>query len=228
MNKNKLNQKIGSPVNDWKPSIYPTQEEMNGQYCNVIPFDINSHAKELFNAFNMYQDESNWTYLPNGPFNNFQEYHSWLKSFCLGKDPLFYTVIDSKNSEAIGLASYLRIEPTVGVIEVGNIHYSPRLQNTAMGTEAMYLMMKKVFEEWGYRRYEWKCDHYNEPSKKAAIRLGFTFEGVFRQATIYKNRNRDSAWFSVIDKEWPNLKKKYEKWLLPSNFDSNGIQINRL
>ena len=103
----------------------------------------------------------------------------------MGKDPLFYTVIDSKNSEAIGLASYLRIEPTVGVIEVGNIHFSPRLQNTAMGTEAMYLMMKKVFEEWGYRRYEWKCDNYNEPSKKAAIRLGFTFEGVFRQATIY-------------------------------------------
>ena len=148
MKKNNLNQKSGSPVNNWKPSIYPTQEKMNGQYCDVVPFNINNHAKELFNAFSIHQNESNWTYLADGPFNSFQEYSSWLKSFCLGKDPLFYTVIDSKNSEAIGLASYLRIEPTVGVIEVGNIHFSPRLQNTAMGTEAMYLMMKKVFEEW--------------------------------------------------------------------------------
>ena len=194
MKKNNFNQKIGSPVNNWKPSIYPTQEKMNGQYCDVVPFDISNHAKELFNAFNINQDRSNWTYLADGPFNSFQEYSSWLKSFCLGKDPLFYTVIDSKNSEAIGLASYLRIEPTAGVIEVGNIHFSPKLQNTAMGTEAMYLMMKKVFEEWGYRRYEWKCDNYNEPSKKAAIRLGFTFEGVFRQMQITKGRNRDKWW----------------------------------
>jgi len=190
--------------------------------------NINNHAEQLFNAFKINKDGSNWTYLSSNPFNEFEEFHAWLKSDCSGKDPIYYSIIDTKNSEAIGMASHLRIEPSIGVIEVGNIHFSPKLQKTRIATESMYLMMKRVFEEWGYRRYEWKCDNYNNPSKKAAIRLGFTFEGIFRQATIYKNRNRDTAWFSIIDTEWPVIKKKFENWLLPSNFDADGIQIKKL
>jgi len=228
MDKNKLNQKIGFQIKNWTPSVYPDKTKIKGKYCEVVPLDISKHAKQLYDSFSMHKDDSNWTYLSSEPFHEFEEFHAWLKSDCSGKDPIYYTIIDSKNTEAVGLASHLRIEPTIGVIEIGNIHFSPKLQKTIMATESMYLMMKRVFEEWGYRRYEWKCDNYNEPSKNAAKRLGFTFEGVFRQATIYKNRNRDTAWFSIIDNEWPTLKKKFKKWLLPTNFDSNGVQINRL
>jgi len=228
MHKNKLNQKIGFQIKSWTPSVYPGRTKIKGKYCEVVPLDISKHAKQLYASFSMHKDDSSWTYLSSEPFHEFKEFHDWLKSDCSGKDPIYYTIIDSKNTEAVGLASHLRIEPAIGVIEIGNIHFSSKLQKTIMGTESMYLMMKRVFEEWGYRRYEWKCDNYNERSKNAAKRLGFTFEGIFRQATIYKNRNRDTAWFSIIDKEWATLKKKFEKWLLPSNFDSNGVQINRL
>ncbi|MBU93460.1 MAG: GNAT family N-acetyltransferase [Chloroflexi bacterium] len=223
-----MDQQIGFQINEWSPSIYPTKTDIKGKYCEVIPLNINNHAEQLFNAFKINKDGSNWTYLSSNPFNEFEEFHAWLKSDCSGKDPIYYSIIDTKNSEAIGMASHLRIEPSIGVIEVGNIHFSPKLQKTRIATESMYLMMKRVFEEWGYRRYEWKCDNYNNPSKKAAIRLGFTFEGIFRQATIYKNRNRDTAWFSIIDTEWPVIKKKFENWLLPSNFDADGIQIKKL
>jgi len=151
-----------------------------------------------------------------------------MRESCVGEDPLFHAIIDVKAGKAVGVASYLRIEPSVGVIEVCHIHYSPLIQKTPAATEAMYLMMKRVFDELGYRRYEWKCDALNEGSRKAARRLGFTFEGVFRQATIYKGRNRDTAWFSVIDKEWPTLKNAFENWLKPANFDVEDRQKTSL
>jgi RimJ/RimL family protein N-acetyltransferase len=128
----------------------------------------------------------------------------------------------------VGVASYLRINPQDGVIEVGHIHFSPLLQRTTLATEAMYLMMKRVFDELGYRRYEWKCDSLNEPSRKAALRLGYTFEGIFRQATMYKGRNRDTAWYAIIDKDWPVIRSAYESWLDPGNFDARGNQVSSL
>jgi len=139
---------------------------------------------------------------------------------------LFHAIIDNKTQSAVGVASYLRIDAPVGVIETGHIHYSPLMQQTPVATEAMYLMMRRVFDELGYRRYEWKCDSLNERSRNAALRLGFKYEGTFRQATMYKGRNRDTAWFSVIDKEWPSLKTAFEQWLEPGNFDGGQQKIS--
>ena len=166
--------------------------------------------------------------MPYGPFDHFDDYKRWLSGICNGDDPLFHTIIEAENNTAVGVASFLRIQPRIGVIEVGHIHFSPLLQKTPIATEAMFLMMRRVFDELGYRRYEWKCDSMNANSINAAQRLGFIYEGTFRQATMYKNRNRDSAWLSITDKEWPNLKKTFQSWLSPNNLDSNGRQKNSL
>ena len=166
--------------------------------------------------------------MPYGPFENAVVLTRWIEETCLGSDPLFHAIVDQSSNKALGIASYLRINPAVGVIEVGHINYAPMLQKTPAGTEAMYLMMKRVFEELGYRRYEWKCDALNATSRQAAERLGMTFEGVFRQATMYKGSNRDTAWFSILDREWPRMKSAFETWLTPENFRQDGEQINRL
>ena len=142
----------------------------------------------------------------------------------MGSDPLFHAIVDKDTAQAVGVASYLRIEPTIGVIEIGHIHHSPLLQRRPAATEAMFLMMRRVFSELGYRRFEWKCDALNAPSRRAAERLGFRFEGVFRQATIYKGRNRDTAWYSILDREWPILGQAFCQWLDPANFDERGAQ----
>jgi RimJ/RimL family protein N-acetyltransferase len=162
--------------------------------------------------------------MPYGPFTSFEKFNLWLVDIAKKNDPLFYSLINKKNNVVVGLASYLRINQDQGVIEVGHIHFSPNLQRTAMATEIMFLMMLRAFEELGYRRYEWKCDALNEKSRKAALRLGFTFEGIFRQAAIYKGRNRDTAWYSITDSEWPQLKRAFTSWLKPSNFDAQGHQ----
>jgi RimJ/RimL family protein N-acetyltransferase len=147
-----------------------------------------------------------------------------MEASCLGEDPMFHAIRDKRRGRVAGVASYLRIDPPVGVIEVGHIALSPALQQTVAATEAMFLMMSRVFDELGYRRYEWKCDSLNAPSRRAALRLGFAFEGIFRQATLYKGRNRDTAWYAVIDKDWPAVKRAYERWLSPENFDADGRQ----
>jgi RimJ/RimL family protein N-acetyltransferase len=139
-------------------------------------------------------------------------------------DPLFHSIVDAKTGKAVGVATFMRIDRANGVIEVGNINYSPLLQRTPAATEAMFLMMARVFDELKYRRYEWKCDSLNAPSRAAALRLGFQYEGLFRQAVIYKGRNRDTTWFSIVDGEWPRLKRAYEQWLAPENFDGEGRQ----
>jgi RimJ/RimL family protein N-acetyltransferase len=201
---------------------------MEGRYCRIEPIDPDRHAADL-HAANMGDTENRiWTYLPYGPFDSLDGYRAWLSAQCLGEDPLFHAVVDRRTGTAAGVASYLRIDPPVGVIEVGHINFSPRLQRTLAATEMMYLMMRRVFDELGYRRYEWKCDALNAGSRTAAERLGFRFEGVFRQATIYKGRNRDSAWYSIIDGEWPALKRAFEQWLDPANFDAAGRQHRRL
>jgi len=225
---NKLGQPIGFPIEGAHEYPRPPRSTMTGNSCKVEPLDPDTHATDLYQAYAQDKDHRNWTYIPYGPFRSFYDYQTWLKAECLSDDPLFYAIIDNETAKAVGVASYLRIEPRVGVIEVGHINYSPQLQKTVAATEAMYLMMRRVFDELGYRRYEWKCDALNAGSRKAAVRLGFSFEGVFRQATIYKGRNRDTAWYSIIDREWPMLKRAFETWLDPANFDAQGRQRETL
>jgi RimJ/RimL family protein N-acetyltransferase len=222
--RNELGQPIGSPLPDWTPRPLPPRTAIKGRFCRVEPLDPVRHAAELFAAYGEDAEGGNWTYLPDGPFASFELYRDWLAAAARRDDPLRHAIVDLRSGSAVGIASYMRIEPAVGVIEVGGINYSPRLQRTPAATEAMYLMMRRVFDELGYRRYEWKCDALNAPSRAAALRLGFRYEGLFRQATVYKGRNRDTAWFSVIDGEWPRLCEAFQRWLDPANFDGRGRQ----
>ena len=222
-----IKQKFGALVK-FKKAKLPSRKNFRGQYVVLEPIIISRHSKDLYNNF--LRDKKNiiWEYLPYGPFKSYGSFKKWLKSFCLNKDPFFYAIYSKRHRQYCGMASYLRITPEHGSIEVGHINYSPILQNTVEGTEAMYLMMKNAFEVLGNRRYEWKCNNLNSASKKAAKRLGFKFEGVFRQMFIFKGRNRDSAWFSIIDKEWKKHKKKYLSFLKQSNFDNKLNQKKRL
>lgn len=220
---NALGQPIGEPVPGWTSRPRPPRTAMQGRFCRLEPLDPDRHAAELFAANAADREGRMWTYLAYGPFAEEADYRAWAEKMAPGEDPLFHAILDG-NGRAVGVASYLRIEPAVGVIEVGHIAYAPALQRTPGATEAMYLMMRRVFEELGYRRYEWKCDALNGPSRAAAQRLGFRFEGIFRQATIYKGRNRDTAWFSITDQEWPARKAAFERWLDPANFDAGGRQ----
>lgn len=225
---NPLGQPIGAPVPGWEKRPLPPRTPMEGRTCRLEPLDPARHAEELFEAMGRDQDGRNWTYLGIGPFAEFGDFRAWLDKMAAGSDPLFHTVIDRATGRAVGVASYLRIDPANGAIEVGHIHFSPLLQRTPMATEAMVLMMRRAFDELGYRRYEWKCDSLNAPSRAAAARLGFQYEGLFRQAVVYKGRNRDTAWFSIIDGEWPRLRAAFERWLDPANFDAEGRQRESL
>jgi len=219
-----LGQPIGAPLSGWTPRPRPPRTPVEGRFCRVEPLDPEKHAADLFAANSADTEGRNWAYLPYGPFEALADYRAWMEKACLGDDPLFHAIVDSASGKAIGLASYLRIDPAGGVIEVGHINYSPALQQTPAATEAMYLMMARVFEELGYRRYEWKCNALNAGSRKAALRLGFSFEGIFRQAAVVKGRNRDTAWFSILDSEWPQAKAAFQAWLAPENFDAEGRQ----
>jgi RimJ/RimL family protein N-acetyltransferase len=199
---------------------------MAGRYCRLEPID-ERFAGDLQAAASDDPDGRTWTYLPYGPFATEGDYRRWLVATCLGDDPLFFAVVDAATGTAVGQASYLNIKPGQGSIEVGHLHFSPRLQRTRAATEAMYLMMRRAFE-LGYRRYEWKCDALNTPSRAAAERLGFAYEGIFRQATVNKGRNRDTAWYAAIDSEWPALSAAFEAWLAPENFDDAGRQRSSL
>ena len=201
---------------------------MVGRFCSLEAIDVDRHATELFEANLQAIDDRNWTYLFYGPFDTLAAYRAFLSSMATLDDPLFHAVIDRAGGKAAGVAAYMRIDAPNGVIEVGHINYSPQLQRKPAGTEAMYLMMRRAFDELGYRRYEWKCDSLNEPSRRAAERYGFTFEGIFRQATVYKGRSRDTAWYSLLDSEWPTCKAAFEQWLAPENFDSEGRQRRSL
>jgi RimJ/RimL family protein N-acetyltransferase len=225
---NTLGQPIGFPVESWQPSLHPQGSLMAGRLCRLVPIHIADHAQDLFDAFLIDESDHNWTYLPYGPFEHFEDFKHWLCTVVNNHDPYFFSVIDLSNDKAVGVASYLRITPNVGVIEVGHIHFSPLMQGSALSTEAMYLMMSRTFDDLSYRRYEWKCDALNGPSCRAAERLGFLFEGIFRQATLYKNRNRDTAWYSILDSEWPIIKGVFENWLKAENFDVDGNQKTSL
>jgi RimJ/RimL family protein N-acetyltransferase len=225
---NEMGQPIGLPLPHWTARPRPPRTAIEGRFCRIEPLDVARHGADLFAANREAPDGRSWTYLAYGPFETLDAYRQWLETSCLGDDPLFHAILDKASGRAVGLASYLRIDPGPGVIEVGHINYSPLLQRKPAATEAMYLMMRRVFDELGYRRYEWKCDTLNAPSRAAARRLGFRFEGVFRQAAVYKGRNRDTAWFSIVDSEWPALKHAFERWLDPANFDAEGWQRSPL
>jgi RimJ/RimL family protein N-acetyltransferase len=225
--RNSLGQPIGFPLPNWTAPPLPPRAPMAGRLCRLEPLNLDHHAAALYEADAADAEGRSWTYLAYGPFGDLSSYRAWLSANCLGNDPLFFTVIDSADGRPAGLVSYLRIAPAAGSIEVGHIHYAPRLQRRPAATEAMYLMMKAAFE-LGYRRYEWKCDALNEASRAAAQRLGLSFEGVFRQATVYKGRSRDTAWYAAIDAEWPALRQAFQTWLAPANFDSTGRQRLRL
>ncbi|MDA8095335.1 MAG: GNAT family protein [Betaproteobacteria bacterium] len=216
-------QTLGTPVPNWSAPPAPDRHVLHGRLCRLEPLDPNRHARDLYDAYSCDASGRGWTYLPYGPFANMAEYDAWMRAICLGPDPLLFAILDIATSRALGVAAYLRITPNAGTIEIGHLHFSPRLQRTAMATEALFLLMREAFA-LGYRRLEWKCDSLNQPSRRAAQRLGFRFEGIFRQANVVKGRNRDTAWFSIIDREWPALQSAFERWLEPGNFDHDGRQ----
>lgn len=218
---------VGRPLPHWRSPPPPPRVPLAGRYCHLEPLDPAVHAAPLWVANQGPGPEGLWTYLPYGPFATEQDYRSWLEEQARSADPLFFAILDPRRAPgpagAVGLAAYLRITPAQGCIEVGHLAYSPLLQRTPAATESMYLLMRQAFD-LGYRRYEWKCDTLNAPSRAAALRLGFQFEGIFRQAAVVKGRNRDTAWYSVIDSEWPALRNAFERWLDPANFDPAGRQ----
>ena len=228
MNVNAFGQPVGADLPGWAPPPAPERQPIaGGRLVTLVPMRPDLHAEDLWSSNATAADERSWTYLPAGPFTTFEAHRDWIVSAAQSDDPLHYAVVETASGRAVGMAAYLRIMPAAGSIEVGWIHYSPALARTAGATEAMYLMMRHAFA-LGYRRYEWKCDSLNEPSRAAARRLGFTYEGTFRQATVYKGRTRDTAWFSIVDSEWPRLRAAFERWLDPENFDEHGCQRARL
>ena len=225
---NDFGQPIGPALPDWHPRPLPPREAMQGRTCRVEPLDAERHAADLFSAFSAASDRRNWTYLGGTLPETESAYRAELAAMAAGADPLFHAIVDGQTGRAVGLASYLRIDPANGVIEVGHLHFSPALARRPAATEAMALMMARAFDELGYRRYEWKCDALNAPSRAAALRYGFTFEGVFRNAVVVKGRSRDTAWFSVTDAEWPRVRAAFRAWLAPENFFEDGRQRRTL
>jgi RimJ/RimL family protein N-acetyltransferase len=214
---------IGAPV-DATPGRRPERITLSGRAISLVPLNADAHADALFEGANGGDKDRVWTYLFDGPYADRAAFHANIASKAMSEDPLFFAIIDNANGKVVGYQTFLRIEPKHRVIEVGNIMYTPAMQRTIGATEAQYLFARHVFDDLGYRRYEWKCNNLNAPSKRAALRLGFTFEGVFRQHMIVKDRNRDTAWFSMLDGEWPARRAAFEQWLGPENFDSSGRQ----
>ena len=226
---NAFGQTIGDPVPGWAVRPLPPRTVMEGRFCRIEPLDAARHAPELCDAFALASPAS-WTYLPDymGPHTSLAAWQQWLESAQALSDPLWHAIVERASGRAVGIACYLRMDPASGSIEVGGVLFSPALQKTPTATEAMVLMMARAFDELGYRRYEWKCNSRNAPSRAAALRLGFTFEGTFRQHMVYRGRTRDSDWFSILDTEWPRLRQAFEGWLSPENFDGEGKQKQSL
>jgi RimJ/RimL family protein N-acetyltransferase len=222
--RNSFGQPIGPAVAGWSPRPRPSRTELPGRYCRLEPVNTARHAGDLFAAYMDAPDNRDWTYLfvdrPETP----DDLQAYLTKLERSEDPLHFAIIDALNGTAVGTAALMRIDPVHGAIEVGSITFSPRLKKTQAATESMYLLMRYAFDELGYRRYEWKCDSLNAPSRAAAARYGFTFEGIFRNAVVYKGRSRDTAWYSITDAEWPRVRAAFEAWLDPANFNEHGVQ----
>ncbi len=215
----------GYNLGDYKPRERPGNVTLEGAHGRVEKLDPRRHGADLWAALQGHP--AIWDYMHGGPFESAQALDDWLSGRAALDDPCFYAIVNN-SGRALGMAALMRIVPDMGVIEVGNIAYSPSLQRTPLGTEAQYLLASYAFDSLHYRRYEWKCDALNLASRRAAARYGFTFEGIFRQHMVVKGRNRDTAWFSITDAEWPQRKSAFERWLAPSNFDEAGRQKSRL
>jgi RimJ/RimL family protein N-acetyltransferase len=224
---NQFNQPIGRPLPDWTPRPLPSDIILQGRVCMLEPLGT-KHVSDLYAAYSLASDPRDWTYLPTERFASEDDYRQYVENVITGSDPKHFAIIDSKTNRAVGTLALMRIDPSMGVVEVGYVTFSPLLQRKTAATEAHYLLMKYAFETLGYRRYEWKCDSLNLPSRKAAERLGFTFEGIFRQAVVYKGRSRDTAWFSITDQEWPSCESAFQQWLSPANFDADNVQQKSL
>ena len=214
------------PGLEWKFARLPQRVSLEGVTVVLQPVDPAQHAKSLFSSSKGAPEL--WNHLAYGPFASQQEFTAWLEDRAATDDPLFYAIIDRASGMARGMASYLRVEPAHGVIEIGHIWFAPALQRTRQATEAIYLLARHAFDDLGYRRLEWKCDSLNAPSRRAAERFGFVFEGVFRQHMVVKGRNRDTAWYAMTDGEWPLRRAAFEAWLAPGNFDTQGRQVRSL
>ena len=225
---NAYGQPIGTPVDGWTTRSHPPRTSIEGRFVRIEPVDPERHGSDLFAAYAEAADGRDWTYLSVDRFDDAHAYLAFLTAQGLSDDPLHYAIIDRASGCAVGTAALMRIDPANGVIEVGHITFSPRLKRTAAGTEALYLLMCRAFDELGYRRFEWKCDSLNAPSREAANRYGFEFEGIFRQAIVTKGRNRDTAWYAITDRDWPRLKAGFVLWLGRENFDRNDRQIRSL
>jgi RimJ/RimL family protein N-acetyltransferase len=226
--KNQYDQEIGSAVQGWSGCPRPQRNAMQGRYCRLEPVDVERHAADLFSAYMEAPDGRDWTYLFAERPETDAVFRDYLAKLTMTEDPLHYTIVDARTAQAVGTAALMRIDPMHGVIEVGSITYSPRMKRSRVGTEAMYLLMRLAFDELGYRRFEWKCDSLNAASRAAAVRYGFTFEGIFRRAIVYKGRSRDTAWYSITAEEWPRMRLAFETWLAPENFDGSGRQRRQL
>lgn len=216
---------LGSPVPDWHQPPRPVRHVFQGRYARLEPLRADQHAALLYRSYDGHDQV--WDYLPYGPFPSASQYHRWVREVETGDDPMFFAIQNLDSGAWEGVASYLRIAPEAGSIEVGHLNFSPALQGSRAATDALYCLMEWAFEA-GYRRFEWKCDALNIPSRRAGQRLGLSYEGLFRQTTVVKGRNRDTAWFAAIDAEWPALKEAFSAWLRPENFTEEGTQIERL
>lgn len=225
---NRYGQSIGPAMASWSSRPGPPRAAVPGRYCRLEPINPQLHGADLYAAYMIAPDGRDWTYLFDERPELRGDFDSYLAKLAKSEDPLHFAIIESHSQKAVGTAALMRIDPAHGSIEIGCISFSPALKQTAAATESMYLMMRLAFDELGYRRYEWKCDSLNAPSRAAAERYGFSFEGVFRNAVVYKGRSRDTAWYSITDQEWPRLRSAFEAWLNPANFDERGRQKRRL
>lgn len=223
---NKYNQPIGEELSNWQKRTFPSDMYYVGEYTIVTRLS-RTHTKELYNALKN-SHPSNWTYLPDEPPHNYEAFKQTLLEKIESSTHIYYAVLNNETNKPLGIFSLMRVDQANGVIEVGNINFSDELRRTRISTEAHYLLAMYVFEELQYRRYEWKCDSLNAPSIKTATRLGFKYEGTFRNAVIYKNRSRNTSWFSMLIEEWPLHKQALTQWLAEENFDGKGVQVKRL
>ncbi|RWL17515.1 MAG: N-acetyltransferase [Mesorhizobium sp.] len=215
-------------LRNWQPRPRPERKVLEGRYVRLEPLNAEKHGDDLFEASSVPDADGRFAWLFDYPPQTRAAFQPWLDKAEASEDPLFFAVIDKASGKVAGRQTLMRIDPAYGVIEIGNIYWGPLISRKPAATEAQFLFMKYIFDELGYRRYEWKCNNRNEPSKRAAERFGFKFEGVFRQHLVVKGENRDTAWYSIIDMEWPALRRAYEAWLDPANFDGDGRQKRRL
>lgn len=225
---NQFGQPIGLPLPEWSERPLPSEFSVEGRYCRLEPLVMAQHGEALYQAWSNAADGRDWTYMFSGPFTSREQFDAYLSAAELSQDPRHYAVVDRRSGKATGTLALMRQEPKHGVIEVGHVAFSPLMRQTPISTEAHFLLLRYLFETLGYRRCEWKCDSLNAPSRRAAERLGFSYEGLFRQAIVYKGRTRDTAWFSIIDSEWPLISKALSQWLAADNFDDEGRQKTTL